>query len=461
MKRRTLPFAVALSIALFACGAQKPPAPVEPRVEEVVSDAGPSQPIDAAPPPTLYERLGGKEGVDAIADSFSKNLLADPRVNKAFKKSKDGLAHFKQMLAEQICQLAGGPCQYSGKDMKDAHKGMGITDAQFDDVVEDLKLALDEKGAPEQDKSELFAALAPMRARHRREERGEEVKATSDAILRPEQAAYLEALEPPRDALLAKIEAIAAERGNPISDPEVASFLAITVAARAPKLVVELGTNIGYGAIVLARAAGPAAKVITIELAHRHVLAARAFIEEAGLAAQIEVRQGAAISRAREDRRADRSRLRRLRERGVPALPGAPRAASWPRAASSSRTTSCGEASSRRETRCRRTSASEPKPCAPSTSRSSSIPQLRGLVLPLGDGVGYADQEGVEARVRLRSHPPPPRRARSTRLVLDGALVPALLVRARDHRLRFRPAMHQERRRCRAGTARRSASAIA
>jgi hemoglobin len=164
MKRRTLPFAVALSIPLFACGAQKPPAPVEPRVEEVVSDAGPSQPIDAAPPPTLYERLGGKEGVDAIADSFAKNLLADPRVNKAFKKSKDGLAHFKEMLTAQICQLAGGPCQYSGKDMKDAHRGMGITDAQFDDVVEDLKLALDEKGAPEQDKSELFAALAPMRA---------------------------------------------------------------------------------------------------------------------------------------------------------------------------------------------------------------------------------------------------------------------------------------------------------
>ena len=122
------------------------------------------------------------------------------------------------------------------------------------------------------------------------------MKGETAAILRPEQAAYLDALEPPRDPLLAKMEALAAERRNPISDPEVASFLAVTCAARAPKLVVELGTNIGYGAIVMARAAGPNAKVITIEMAHDHVQTARAFIEEAGLTSRIEVRQGAAIA---------------------------------------------------------------------------------------------------------------------------------------------------------------------
>jgi hemoglobin len=140
--------------------------PVEPPISEVAVDAGPvdaSEP-DTAPPPTLYDRLGGKDGVDAIALNFTKNLLADPRVNKSFKKSKDGLEHFRAAFSEQLCQLAGGPCQYAGKSMKDAHKGMGITDAQFDAVVEDLKLALDEKGVAEQDKSELFAALAPTKA---------------------------------------------------------------------------------------------------------------------------------------------------------------------------------------------------------------------------------------------------------------------------------------------------------
>jgi len=122
------------------------------------------------------------------------------------------------------------------------------------------------------------------------------VKATADAMLKPEQAAYLEALEPARDDLLRRMEALAAERHMPISDPEVASFLFITARARAPRLVVELGTNIGYGAIVLSRGAGPQAKVITIELSQNHVQTARGFIDEAGLASRIEVRQGAAVA---------------------------------------------------------------------------------------------------------------------------------------------------------------------
>jgi caffeoyl-CoA O-methyltransferase len=121
------------------------------------------------------------------------------------------------------------------------------------------------------------------------------MKRSADAILHADQAQYLEALEPARDALLAEMEADAAARGLPISDPEVASFLAVTARARAPRFVVELGTNIGYGAIVLARAAGPAAKVLTIEYSPEHCRTARAYIERAGLSAQIEVREGKAL----------------------------------------------------------------------------------------------------------------------------------------------------------------------
>jgi predicted O-methyltransferase YrrM len=121
------------------------------------------------------------------------------------------------------------------------------------------------------------------------------MKDAADAILRLEQAAYLEGLEPPRDALLAKMEKLAKERGFPISDPEVASFLAVTARACAPKLVVELGTNIGYGAIVLARAAGPDAKVITVELSEELCTTARLFVREAGLESRVEVVLGEAI----------------------------------------------------------------------------------------------------------------------------------------------------------------------
>ena len=162
MKRILLALAT-FALASTACAKKLPP-PEEPEVAEVVSDAGPPEPIDAAPPTTLYDRLGGKDGVDAIVDSFTKNILADPRVNKSFKKSKDGLSAFKQRMDEELCQLAAGPCQYGGKSMADAHKALNVTDAQFDAFIEDLKLALDEKGTAEADKNALSTALAPLKA---------------------------------------------------------------------------------------------------------------------------------------------------------------------------------------------------------------------------------------------------------------------------------------------------------
>lgn len=138
------------------------------------------------------------------------------------------------------------------------------------------------------------------------------MKAAADAILRSEQAQYLDALheksaralavmagvEPVdgREPLLARMEARAAERGYPISDPEVACLLAILARLAQPKYIVELGTNIGYGAIVLGRAAGEHARVLTIEANPDLVEEARAYIREAGLSQRIEVRHGTAIA---------------------------------------------------------------------------------------------------------------------------------------------------------------------
>jgi len=122
------------------------------------------------------------------------------------------------------------------------------------------------------------------------------MKDAPDAILGSDQAAYLEGIEPARDALLAEMERFAHDRRQPISDPEVASFLAVTARASGAKRIVEVGTNIGYGAIVLARAAGPAAQVVTIENDPATVTLARGYIARAGLDSQIEVRQGDAIA---------------------------------------------------------------------------------------------------------------------------------------------------------------------
>jgi predicted O-methyltransferase YrrM len=214
------------------------------------------------------------------------------------------------------------------------------------------------------------------------------MKGSSDAILKPEQAKYLEGIEPARDELLAEMERLAAERRMPISDPEVASFLAVTARAATPKVIVELGTNIGYGAIVLARAAGPDARVVTIEKSPEHVKTARAFIARAGLEGRVEVREGDAIAElealpgpidllyvdcVKEDYpRYLAVALPKLSERGVVVADNV----LWKGLVASA---SVPETESERVAALRAFNEA-----------LVSDPKLRGVVLPLGDGVGYA-----------------------------------------------------------------------
>ncbi len=118
------------------------------------------------------------------------------------------------------------------------------------------------------------------------------MKHSADDIVHEIQAEYVTSLVPPRDALLAKMEAFAASRREPISDPEVATFLATTIVMTNAKTIIEVGTNIGYGAIVMARAG---ARVVTIEKSHELCEIARGFAKDAGLASQIDVREGDAL----------------------------------------------------------------------------------------------------------------------------------------------------------------------
>jgi hemoglobin len=116
---------------------------------------------------SLYDRLGGKKAVTAVVDEFVSRVAADTRINHYFKLTAtdpERLASFKSKLVDQICQASGGPCQYTGKNMKTAHAGMGITDADFNALVEDLSGALDKFKVGEKEKSELLGALGPMKS---------------------------------------------------------------------------------------------------------------------------------------------------------------------------------------------------------------------------------------------------------------------------------------------------------
>jgi len=110
---------------------------------------------------SLYDRLGGLGAITAVVDDFVGNVAADNRINKFFAKTD--ILRLKRLLVEQICAGTGGPCTYTGRDMRSVHAGMGITDAQFNALVEDLVKSLDKFKVPEKEKGELLGILGPMK----------------------------------------------------------------------------------------------------------------------------------------------------------------------------------------------------------------------------------------------------------------------------------------------------------
>jgi len=111
---------------------------------------------------SLYERLGGKKAIAAVVDQFVANVAADKRINKFFAKTN--IPRLKQLLVDQICEASGGPCKYTGRSMKETHRGMGIGNKDWDALVEDLVKALNKMKVPRQEQNELFALLGPMKS---------------------------------------------------------------------------------------------------------------------------------------------------------------------------------------------------------------------------------------------------------------------------------------------------------
>ena len=150
---RTPIVALLILVASTACG---------PRDELPVDSTG-----SAATVASLYDRLGGTTAIVSVVDGFVANVAGDARINKFFTRVASDTAamrQFKQKLVDQICQGSGGPCAYTGLDMKTAHQSMGLTNADFDALVEDLVKALDTAGVQQKEKDELLGVLGPMRA---------------------------------------------------------------------------------------------------------------------------------------------------------------------------------------------------------------------------------------------------------------------------------------------------------
>jgi len=110
---------------------------------------------------SLYDRLGRRDAIVLVVKDFVEQRVAkDARINGMFANTD--IPDLEAKLVDQICQATGGPCTYTGKDMRTTHASMHITDAHFNALVEDLKASLDHFKVGAREQNELLGALAKM-----------------------------------------------------------------------------------------------------------------------------------------------------------------------------------------------------------------------------------------------------------------------------------------------------------
>ncbi|HUS30509.1 MAG TPA: hypothetical protein VMZ53_18495 [Kofleriaceae bacterium] len=153
--------AATLACVLMACGGGGKPT-AQTTTTTKTADAKPAA-ASVSKKPDLYDRLGGQRAIVAAVDGFIGRVAADKRINIRF--SNTDIPRLKSLLVDFVCMATGGPCHYVGQDMETSHAGMEVVEDEFNALVEDLSLALDELKVPAKEKGELLGALGPLAPR--------------------------------------------------------------------------------------------------------------------------------------------------------------------------------------------------------------------------------------------------------------------------------------------------------
>jgi hemoglobin len=111
-------------------------------------------------PDSLYEQLGERSGIANIVEDMLYLIVEDDRINEQFRGID--VSQFHTNLTDQLCELSGGPCTYSGREMREGHADMNVTDTQFNAVAENLILAMEENGVPTGAQNRLIKKLVPL-----------------------------------------------------------------------------------------------------------------------------------------------------------------------------------------------------------------------------------------------------------------------------------------------------------
>ena len=113
---------------------------------------------------SLYERVGGYNALAAVVDDFVGRLVADKQFERFFAgHSIDSRKHIRQHILDQFCAATGGPCIYTGRDMKTSHAGLGITDADWDAAAKHLAASLDKFKVAEREKNEILTFVTSLK----------------------------------------------------------------------------------------------------------------------------------------------------------------------------------------------------------------------------------------------------------------------------------------------------------
>lgn len=113
----------------------------------------------SGPKKSLYDELGQYEGIENIVRELIFVIAKDERVKPRYKGVN--MQHFKKGLSDYICELSGGPCEYQNENMKLVHAGHNYTNTEFNAIVDDLILAMENRGVPVTTQNRLLALLAP------------------------------------------------------------------------------------------------------------------------------------------------------------------------------------------------------------------------------------------------------------------------------------------------------------
>jgi hemoglobin len=115
----------------------------------------------AAAEQSLYARMGGEPVIRVVVSDTLDRVVADHQLGRSFEKVD--VDRVKRLLVEQICELAGGGCHYSGDSMREVHGGHQISEAEFYGLVQILRDNLKRHHVRQRERNELLALLAPMK----------------------------------------------------------------------------------------------------------------------------------------------------------------------------------------------------------------------------------------------------------------------------------------------------------